>query len=53
MRTWTLGSPMVCCARATSDSWDMSGSPSAGSYMNSSTHSVHGLTQIQVPEPTQ
>src|SRR3989442_4206552 len=51
--TSTVGSPMVWCARASSASDDRSGSPCAGSYMNSSTHSVHGLTQIHVPLPTQ
>src|SRR5260370_1289112 len=51
--TSTAGSPMVWCARASSASDDRSGSPGTGSYMNSSPHSVHGLTQIHVPLPTQ
>src|SRR6266852_6500779 len=51
--TSTAGSPMVWCARASSASDDRSGSPCAGLYMKSITHSVHGLTQIHVPLPTQ
>src|SRR5258708_25732687 len=51
--TSIAGSPIVWCARANNASDDRSGSPCAGSYMNSITHSVHGLTHIHVPLPTQ
>src|SRR3979411_2794459 len=44
---------MVWCARASSALADRSGSPCVGAYMNSITHSVHGLTHIHVPLPTQ
>ncbi|MNY81144.1 hypothetical protein D3C86_2225510 [compost metagenome] len=46
-------SPMTRRARSITAASLRSGSPWAGSYMNSITHSFQGFTQMKVPLPTQ
>ncbi|MNE18089.1 hypothetical protein D3C80_1111010 [compost metagenome] len=46
-------SPITRRARSITAASLRSGSPWAGSYMNSITHSFQGRTQIKVPLPTQ